>query len=143
MKILFVCRANIFRSQIAAALCQKICEGVHEVRSAGTTVAEKAENQKLYEKKDREVEIIIDMMNEEGIDMRDKERHALTEKDVDWADKVICMAEQSTIPEYLLQSGKMEYWQVEDSGAASDYDFFVETKDRLKKKIEKLLAGFV
>ena len=138
MKILFVCRANIFRSQIASALFENLSEG-HEIRSAGTMVSEKSEGQKLYEKKDREIELIIDVMNEEGIDVRDRERHLLNEKMVDWADKVICMAERNTIPEYLLQSGKMEYWQIEDSSAGSDYDFFVETKDRIKKKVEKLI----
>lgn len=139
MKILFVCRANVFRSQVAVSLFEKLSGGKHEVKSAGTNVSEKFEDRKIYERRDREVEIIIDMMNEEEIDVRDREMHGLTQKMVDWADKIICMAEQSAIPEYLLQSEKVEFWKFDDSSAISDYDFFVETKDRLKKKVEKLI----
>ncbi|MBI2045321.1 hypothetical protein HYT23_04655 [Candidatus Pacearchaeota archaeon] len=46
MKILFVCKGNVGRSQIAEALFSKYSQ--HQVMSAGTKVFE-SENQKLKE----------------------------------------------------------------------------------------------
>ncbi len=109
-----------------------------EVRSAGTVVPADKEKTKIGDKPNNEVQILIEVMEEDGIDLKEKERKALTPKIVDWADKIVCMAQRETIPDYLLQSGKMEYWSVEDAVVGSDYDFFVESRERIKKKVEKL-----
>lgn len=116
---------------------KKLSDG-NEVKSAGTAVSSEKEKSKLGDKPNNEVQILLEVMDEEGIDLRENERKSLTPKMVDWADKIVCMAQRDTIPDYLLQSGKMEYWSIEDGVAGSDYDFFVETIDRIKKKVEKL-----
>ena len=137
MKILFVCRVNIFRSQIAAALFKKLCPSAN-VKSAGTLISENKEGQKLGERLDSNTKFVIEVLKEEVIDVSENKRRVLTEKMVGWADKIICMAERETIPEYLLQSGKIEYWHVEDAYEGVGYDFFVDSKERIRKKVEKL-----
>ena len=136
MKILFVCKGNIFRSQIAEVFFKKKCPK-HEAKSAGTIVPKEDEGEKLSERNDN-AKFVIKAMKEEGFDVGKNKRKDLTPELVEWADKVICMAQKETIPNYLLNSAKMEYWKVEDSTSKSDYEFFLKSREKKKKRVDKL-----
>lgn len=137
MRILFVCRANMFRSQIAGAFFKKFCDK-HEVESVGTLV-NKEEGQKLKERNEKEVKLIIKVMKEVGIDIGENKIKQITLEMVEWADKIICMAQKETIPDYLTESNKVICWDVKDAVHGSDYEFFVKSRD----KIERLVKGLV
>ncbi len=116
MHILFVCRGNVARSQIAEAVFVDAVRGIHTASSAGTKVfskeGESREGQKLHEVGGN-VPDVLSAMREFGIDISNKERNQLSESLCDQADKIIVMAEPETVPAYLSQNPKTEFWDIQ------------------------------
>lgn len=137
MKVLFVCRANIFRSQIAEAYFRRYCPE-HEVESVGTKIRDDRIGWMLKRQTEVAVKLILDVMKEDGIDMSKNKRKALTPELVGWADKIICMAQRDTIPHYLERKG-YEYWAVEDASLDTDREFFVQTREEIKGLVKKFV----
>jgi protein-tyrosine-phosphatase len=108
MKILFVCRANVGRSQIAESLFKKYSS--HKAISAGTIV----ENEGQMIKDLPGAKNVIEVMKREGLDISRNKRNQVTPEMVDWADKIIVMAEKETIPDFLKNSQKTIMWEIED-----------------------------
>lgn len=108
MKILFVCRANIGRSQAAMAFYNLKYPGM--ANSAGTLV----DNPNEQLKQRSGATNIILVMKEYGIDMSEYTRKQLEQPMFDGYNKIIVMAEPETIPKWLLKSDKMILWQVTD-----------------------------
>jgi arsenate reductase len=77
--VLFVCLHNAGRSQISEALFTRAAGGRHEVRSAGTTPAERVHPE------------VVEAMNEMGIDLAARKPRRLTREDAEWADVVVTM----------------------------------------------------
>jgi len=139
MKVLFICRGNVGRSQMAAALFTKY-SGI-KAFSAGTKIFEE-KNQKI---KDIPLaEPVTKFMKKEGIDVAENARIQLTPKMVQEFDKIIVMAEPETIPEYLSNSNKMEFWDIKDPKGMDDegYEKIIsQIKSKLKQFIkENMLA---
>src|SRR5689334_3157555 len=109
MKVLFVCRANVGRSQMAEGLYNKRIPGGSD--SAGTIVENEIE--KL---KDRFSAInAVKVMQEIGVDMGDNTRTQVTAEMLDNYDKIIVMAEPENIPDYIKNHPNFEYWEIEDA----------------------------
>ncbi len=108
-KILFVCRGNVGRSQIAKEIYEKY-SGYH-ADSAGIEVS------KIGEKlKDKEsAKDVVLAMKDYGIDISDNSRTRLTPEMIDRYDKIVVLAEKKVIPNYLKKSDKAIFWDVEDS----------------------------
>lgn len=130
MKILFVCKGNIARSQIAEALSKKYYD--FNSISAGT----KLSNPELGEmiKNIPLTENLFIVMNEEGIDFSDKKRKEVTKEMINDVDKIIIMAEEETIPEFLKNNKKVIYWKIEDPRGKS-----LEEWRKLVKQLKELL----
>ena len=75
-RVLFVCVENAGRSQIAQALYER--RG-GEGRSAGSEPA------------DEILEVVVDVLDEVGIDVSGRTPKALTRDDVEWADLIVTM----------------------------------------------------
>ncbi len=116
MEILFVCKGNVGRSQMAEILFRKINKK-HKVTSAGIKVNEE-EGEKL---KDIPLaEPVIRFMRKEGFDASENFRKQITKKMVDNADKVIVMAEKEIWPDFLINNPKVVFWDIEDPKGISD-----------------------
>lgn len=76
---LFVCLHNAGRSQMSQAFFERVAEGRHESRSAGTTPGERVHPE------------VVAVMNERGIDLSDQTPRSLTHEDAEWADVVVTM----------------------------------------------------
>jgi arsenate reductase len=76
---LFVCLHNAGRSQMSQALFERAADGRHSGRSAGTTPGERVHPE------------VVEVMNELGIDLADREPKLLTTEDAEWADVVVTM----------------------------------------------------
>lgn len=139
MKILFICRGNVARSQIAEAIFNNLSEKKHIAVSAGTKVVKEdisKEGQKIKDI-DTATNIII-TMREVGIDVSDHIRNQLTFEIFEKADKVIVMAEMETVPEYLKQSGKVIFWEVSDPKGQS-LEFTRQIRNQINILIENLI----
>lgn len=84
----------------------------NEVRSAGTNPSKLAEWQTVGEVPDGAE--IIQAMKEEGIDISGKHRKVVTKEDIKWADKIYVMAHKEDVPNFVISSGKTEFWDIED-----------------------------
>lgn len=136
MNILFVCRANTGRSQIAEAFFNKFSSGKNHATSAGTLVNNK-EHAKVSERPN--LEPLLRALSEAGIDIADNLRKEVTLEMVDAADKIVVMAEPETIPDYLRNSRKSIYWDVADLEEVT-YKGACELRDVIKEEVRAFIG---
>ena len=146
MKILFVCRGNMFRSQVAEARFKHQHQNVRSsasnilVQSCGTwTEREGLTSKKLKDfdgiNSPMNLNNLIEVMAEKGIDISENACKPITHELVNWADKIISMAEESESPDYLLNSPKAIFWKVENPS-----NFTKELARETIDKIENLIS---
>lgn len=132
MKILFVCKGNVGRSQIAEALFHKKWGSEHEVFSAGTAIS--GPEQPIGELLPG-IQEVLDVMSEEGLDVSMYVRKQLMPEMVEQADKIIAIVEDEILlPDYLSASPKLTRWNVEDPKGKD-----LETTRRIKNQIKELV----
>jgi arsenate reductase len=96
-RVLFVCVANAGRSQIAQALYER--RG-GEGRSAGSEPA------------DEILEVVVDVLDEVGIDVSGRTPKALTRDDVEWADLIVTMGCGDACP--VIPGKQYSDWNLAD-----------------------------
>jgi protein-tyrosine-phosphatase len=148
MKILFICRGNVGRSQMGEVIFNMLTdsESVHSenrkhvVMSAGTRVISKeGESRHGQLLKDLPAaNFVIDVLKEKGFDSSQNARTQLTPAMVDWADKIIVMAEPHTFPDYLANSPKTTYWEVADPKGTP-----IEEHRAAYDQIESLIKDYI
>ncbi len=131
MKVLFVCKGNRGRSQLAEAIFNSLTKK-HKAISAGT-VAKNA-GQKIKIGAPRTVRVLKEI----GIDISNKKAKKLNKKMVSVADKIIVFCDRRTWPDYLLKSNKVETWISKDTMYMS-YKERRAFRNNTKRKIQNLL----
>ena len=109
MKVLFVCRANSGRSQMAMELYNRLYP--KEAESAGTKVEEPG--QILADRPT--AKSAIEAMSQIGIDMTQNRRRQLAPEMLEHYDHVVVLAETKSIPAYLNTWPGAEMWHIEDT----------------------------
>jgi arsenate reductase len=104
-EVLFVCVHNAGRSQMAAALLDRLSEGHVHVRSAGSTPADEINP------------AVVEVMTARGFDMSKEFPKPLTDEVVRAADVVITMGCGDACPIY--PGKKYADWEVEDPAGKS------------------------
>ncbi|OGF68788.1 hypothetical protein A3H65_03440 [Candidatus Giovannonibacteria bacterium RIFCSPLOWO2_02_FULL_45_14] len=138
MKILFICKGNMFRSQMAAAIYNKMTNN-HDAISAGTYVGAPDEPegrliQDLFPANDPVQEIL----EENGMTIRENHTTKLTPKMLDEADIVVSMAEEPFIPEFLKKNKKVIWWDIANPDNATP-EFVEETYKKLSVLVRELV----
>lgn len=121
MKVLFICYANVGRSQVAEACFKSLSR--HDCASAGIAVDERIAQMKVPSKKLKDTAIQHSLKyigRELRVDVSEKERRQLAPKMIDTADLVIVMAEKGQWPAYLIEGGKVVFWDIPDPGRMAD-----------------------
>jgi protein-tyrosine-phosphatase len=113
MKVLFICKNNQFRSQMAAALYNKLTAS-NDACSAGTYVGSVAVPEGAPITQYFRTSDFFDLMNEHGMDLRDKHTCKLTPEMLEAAHLVIAMAQEPFIPDYLKNNQNVIWWNVAD-----------------------------
>jgi arsenate reductase len=135
MNILFLCKGNVGRSQIAEVLFRKKFGDEHIVVSAGTKLS--GPEQPIGELLPN-IQEVLDVMREEGLDVAPAIRKQMTEEMVNTADKVIVIMEDTEeLPEYLVNSPKLIRWCIPDP-KGKDLVFTRNVRDQIKNQIKKL-----
>ncbi|HEV2013841.1 MAG TPA: arsenate reductase ArsC [Candidatus Dormibacteraeota bacterium] len=104
-KVLFVCTQNAGRSQMSEALFQRIGNGRHESRSAGTRPAAHVHP------------VVIDAMREQGIDLSERRPQKLADDLAQWADVVVTMGCRDECP--YIPGKKYIDWDLADPAGKS------------------------
>lgn len=136
MKVLFVCKGNVGRSQIAEALFRKKFGDIHEVISAGAKLS--GPEQPIGELQPG-IKEVLDVMNEEDVDVSMAIRNQLTPAMVEGSDKVILIMEEgeTDLPDYVLESKKIVKWNLPDV-KGKDFEFTKTVKNQIKELIDTL-----
>jgi len=134
MKVLFICKANVGRSQMAEAFFNKYSKK-NKSLSAGTDVGDK-ERQTIGQ--NVKAKFVVDVMKEEEIDVSNNERRQLTKEMVDNSDKIIVITEKGGLPDYLVGNDKVVFWDMPDAKGTS-YEFHIKTRNGIKQKVKKLV----
>ncbi len=130
MRILFICRANIGRSQMAAAFFNKLSKK-HKASSAGTHVGLLKDGTPVHH-------FIVDCMKEIGYDVSKSTRRQLTAEMAEEADKIVVITDKKDLPDYIKDSQKVIFWNVEDA-KDKPYGFHRLIRDKIKKLVEELV----
>jgi protein-tyrosine-phosphatase len=145
MNILFVCHANVGRSQVAQVYFDQLSR--HISNSAGIAVDEliakrHLRGRKLKDVPSRAAEYIRECIrNAFGVDIAEKERQQLTPAMVDEADLVVVIAEKERWPAYLQEGGKVMFWDIPDGAGQDDafvYDVFTQVRRRVEQLVEDI-----
>jgi arsenate reductase len=123
VNVLFVCRENAGRSQLAAHLFNASAAGLHEARSAGTTPREAVSP------------TVIEALRLRGVDAVAARPKALTTDLTDWADRVVTMGCGDECP---VTGKPTEDWDLPDVAGASQ-DEVEEIAVQVAKRLSKLL----
>lgn len=142
MKVLFICNANMGRSQVARACFDQLSE--HDTDSAGIGVDRIIAKQNLPSRKlkdfgnQRQVEYIRKMF---GVDISDRERQQLTPETVHAADLVILIVEKEKWPHYIEEGGKVVFWDIPDAYRQDDAfadDVFRQVRNRVEQLVREI-----
>ena len=142
MKVLFVCVANVGRSQVAEAWFNKL--SVHDSVSAGTQADEivsrtNPPSRMLKDAGSQGIPILgIPLMKHEGVDISERSRDQLTPTMVHEADRVIVMANRDSWPDYLGDSGKVTHWEIADP-VGMDEHAALSIYDEIKRQVQELV----
>ncbi|MDO8528307.1 MAG: low molecular weight phosphatase family protein [Nanoarchaeota archaeon] len=131
MKILFVCKSNIGRSQIAEAFFNNLSK-THVAISAGIN-AKDYSGRTIKELSDK----VPRCMLEKGIDISEKLSKQLTEELANQSNFVIWIAPEVKIPEFI-DKNKLSLWDISDAGG-KPYEHWCQARDEIEKLVKNLI----
>jgi protein-tyrosine-phosphatase len=139
MKVLFICNANVGRSQVAHAYFDTLSK--HDSDSAGIAVDEiAAMNFGSKKHKDNPTQRSVQYIRREfGVDIGEKEKQQLVPEMLVTADLAIVIAEKESWPGYLKEGGKVLFWDIQDPVTMAD-DFAENVYRQVQRRVERLVA---
>ena len=147
-KVLFVCNANVVRSQMAQAFYNHFTK-TQNADSAGVN-AEKYPTAKIPTVADFDAHLVaknldplavIDLMREKGIEVGASQRTQLTKDMLCDYDLVVNIANRSQTPDWL-KGDNVVWWKIEDPHAESR-ELAELACDEIEKRVKKLISGEV
>ena len=143
MKILFICRGNVGRSQIAEHIFNSLTTE-HTAISAGTRVINR-EGNSVDGEKIATIELakpVIDTLAEIDLDATEATRTQLTPELLASADIVVSMAEPATHPGYLNEREDLITWEIEDP-KGFNLEQTGEIRDQIADNVKTLLNTII
>lgn len=132
MKILFVCRANVGRSQMAEAILNSLSSD-HTATSAGLNPPAQWEGERLSK-----TQYVAPCMTEIGIDVSEKVSKRLTELMVTDADTIVVIGERNNWPQFLTNSGKVTFWDIIDPDIG-EMELHRQVRDEIRTRVGNLI----
>lgn len=131
MKPLFICMGNVMRSQMAQGYYNALT-GTDQAMSAGVDEATIAKFETPY--KDG-----ILVMREEGIDISGQYPKLVTPEMVEAADAVYVMTYPDIVPDFVKNSSKTVFWNIEDP-FAKDLAEVRHIQQQVKEHVTQIIS---
>jgi protein-tyrosine-phosphatase len=113
MKVLFICKGNYFRSQMAEALYNHLTQ-TKDAYSVGTYTGAPDEPEGQILKDLFQTSDFFDVMEENGMHVRDNRTKKLVPKMLEEYEVAISMAEEPYIPDFLKNTEKIITWIIKN-----------------------------
>jgi arsenate reductase len=126
VNVLFVCVQNAGRSQMAQALFERVIQGRHSARSAGTAPAARVHPE------------VVETMLERGFDLAGRVPQRLEPADSEWANLIVTMGCGDACP--VLPGKSYIEWNLEDP-AGKDLQAVREIRDEIERRVEALAVA--
>jgi protein-tyrosine-phosphatase len=139
MKILFVCRGNVARSQMAEMIYNNLTNS-SDADSAGTH-AEKPGETLGQRKKRIGKSYVVDVMNNNNMPIEDKTQTQITKDILKKYDLIIGMSAKKYTPKWLAESPNYIYWKIRDPKARG-YSTTNKTRLNIEQKVKELIAKY-
>ncbi len=137
MTVLFICKSNQFRSQMAASLFNKLT-GTANAMSAGTYVGSSSEPEGAAIETYFHTPDFFELMEAEGMHIRKNRTKKLVPEMLQEADIVVSMAEEPFVPDFLRDNKNVLRWDVENPSFATR-EVSEKTYRQIKALIEQLI----
>lgn len=124
-RVLFVCLQNAGRSQMSQALFERVAQGRHDSRSAGTRPAGSVHP------------VVVEAMQEVGIDLSQHRPQLLTDELARWADLVVTMGCGDECP--YIPGRRYIDWDLADP-ANEPLVEVRKTRDEIDRRVRDLSA---
>ncbi|HAX74490.1 MAG TPA: arsenate reductase, glutathione/glutaredoxin type [Cyanobacteria bacterium UBA11372] len=129
-KVMFVCKRNSCRSQMAEGFARKLGEGKIAVTSSGLEAS-------------RVHPTAIQVMSEIGIDITDQTSDAFSDFNAEDYDAVISLCGCGVnLPEAWVMREVFQDWQLDDPDGQS-IETFHRVRDEIKERVENLIQNLV
>ncbi|MEF8846858.1 MAG: arsenate reductase ArsC [Candidatus Paceibacterota bacterium] len=136
-KILFICRGNVARSQIAKEIFNKQAGENFKALSAGTKLSR---GEQTIGEFGSIVDNLITVTKEEGIDISQNKSKEINREIVSNVDKVILiMDDEDPVPDYLVDNPKVTRWTIKDPKGKS-LEFTRKVRDEIKRRVKELIT---
>lgn len=137
-KVLFICKGNWFRSQMAAAIYNKLThsDGADSVGTY-TGAADEPEGQILADL--FKTSYFFDTMERNGMDVRNNSTKRLQPFMLDEYDTVVSMAEEPYVPDFLRDAKRVIRWDV-DNPIFVDQKIAEDTYEKIERLVRDLIA---
>ena len=129
--ILFICQANIGRSQMAEAFYNKLSKTNSATSAACEDFVQKYNSTITSE--------IVDTMDEIGIDITNQRMKLLTPKMVSRAEKIIVLCDRKFCPEFLLSAKDKVIIKTLKDPHDCDPKTVSQIRDQIIKIVEKII----
>lgn len=138
MKILFICKSNQFRSQMATAIYNQIT-GTNDADSAGTYVGSVEEPEGVIIETRFRTPDFFEIMEKNGMYIRARRTKKLVPEMIADADIVVSMAEEPFVPDFLSSNKKVRKWEIENPPFATR-DVSEKTYTQIRNLVEQLVC---
>lgn len=78
------------------------------------------------------------VMRDIGLDIGGEKTRQVTQEMLDACDQAVVMAERKTIPDFLLNSSKVIYWDIQNPGFS--YEEAAHARDDISKRVKELIG---
>ncbi len=136
-KVLFICKGNWFRSQMAAAIYNKLTN-THNADSVGTYVGASDEPEGLIISDAIQSLYFFELMESHGMYIRDNRSRKLLPEMLDKYEVIVSMAEEPFIPDFLKQNTKVIRWNVENPDVLDKVEV-----DKIYTQVELLVNDLI
>ena len=133
MKVLFLCRANAGRSQMAEAFYNAMTRS-YDATSAGVDLANSVQGS------DPSLPPLVrEVMAEKGYDLSAYFRKEVTPHMVEEADMVIAITDHP-LPDYVEQSPKLVKWLDIPDAVRTPIEFHRDVRDMVEKRVREMIS---